>query len=259
MMRENVAKKLWRENEIAINAWLAIPNSWSAEIVASVGFDVVTIDMQHGLIGYQNAVSMLQSISSTNAQPIVRVPWNDPAMIMKVLDAGAMGVICPMINTKEEAQKFVGACRYPPLGYRSYGPLRASLYVGDEYSQHNDEHVVTLAMIETVEAVENIDEILSANGLDGIYIGTMDLSISLGIEDRGEITNPILSEAINKILSSVKQYNLVAGMHTRSVEDTSKMKELGFKLITPMNDSKLLLRYSTSKFKETQDALTRSS
>jgi 4-hydroxy-2-oxoheptanedioate aldolase len=254
-MRENIAKQLWKNNEIVINAWLAIPNSWSAEIVASVGFDVVTIDMQHGLIDYQTAVYMLQSISSTKAQPIVRVPWNDPAMIMKVLDAGAMGVIYPMINTKEEAEKFVGACRYPPLGYRSYGPIRASLYAGDDYSQHSDVQIITLAMIETAESVENIDEILSVKGLDGIYIGTMDLSISLGIEDRGEITDPTLSEAISTILSKVKHHNLIAGMHTRSDEDTSKMKEQGFKLITPMNDSKLLLRYSKSVFKETEDIL----
>ncbi|MHA2098011.1 MAG: HpcH/HpaI aldolase family protein, partial [Candidatus Kariarchaeaceae archaeon] len=233
-------KQIWRDKKSATNAWLTIPNSWTSELIASVGFDCVTIDMQHGLADYQTVLSMLQSISTTEAFPIVRVPWNDPAVIMRVLDAGAMGIVCPMVNTKEEAQKFVGACRYPPIGYRSLGPIRANLTFDGNYFLKANKEIVTLAMIETVEALNNIDLILSVEGLDGVYIGTMDLSISLGIEDLGELSNPILNEAIHKIMKSVKTHNLVAGMHTRSIEEIEILRELGISLITPVNDSRLL-------------------
>ncbi len=132
-MRENKLKCLWQENKTAINAWLTIPSAWTAEVLAHAGFDALTIDMQHGLTDYQTAVTMLQAISTTDVVPLVRVPWNEPAMIMRLLDAGVYGIISPMINNRAEAEAFVSACRYPPLGYRSYGPIRANVYGGDDY------------------------------------------------------------------------------------------------------------------------------
>lgn len=254
-MKVKSIKQQLKNGKKLINAWLAIPNSWTAEIIGKLGFDVITIDMQHGLADYKTVVSMLQSISISESLPIVRVPWNDPAIIMRALDAGAMGIICPMINTKKEASKFVGACRYPPGGYRSYGPIRANLYSGADYFENSNEKIITLAMIETAEAVRNIDDILSVEGLDGVYIGTMDLSISLGIEDHGELSNPILRDAIVKIVASVKKHHLVVGMHTRSIEEIKLLQDIGIQIITPINDSKLFQAAAENVFKQTKMAL----
>ena len=167
-MRPNKLKQLWHQNETAINAWLTIPSAWTAEIMAHAGFDAITIDMQHGLSDFQTTLSMLQAISTTESVPLARVPWNEPAMIMRLLDAGVYGLICPMVNTRADAEAFVGACRYPPLGFRSYGPIRANLYAGDDYFAHANETVLTFAMVETAEALENLEEIVKTPGLDGM-------------------------------------------------------------------------------------------
>ena len=180
MARANGVRELWRAGKPVINSWLGIPSSFSAEVMAHAGWDSLVVDMQHGMIDYQVMVTMLQGISTTETMPLVRVPWNDPAHIQKALDAGAYGIICPMINNRAEAEKFVGSMRYAPLGYRSSGPIRASLYGGADYHAKANDIVVAFGMIETVEAMNNLDEILSTPGLDAVYVGPSDLSISMG-------------------------------------------------------------------------------
>ena len=135
-MKKQPIKERLHQGELILNAWLTIPSAWTAELLAHDGYDALTIDMQHGLIGYETALSILQAISTTDAVPFVRVAWNDPSTIMKMLDAGAQGIICPMINTRSQAEAFVGACRFPPQGYRSCGPIRAELYSDGDYVQH---------------------------------------------------------------------------------------------------------------------------
>lgn len=239
-MRENKLKELWQEGKTAINAWLTIPSAWTAEIMAHAGFDAITIDMQHGLADYQIALSMLQAISTTDAVPLARVPWNEPVTIMRLLDAGVYGLICPMVNSREEAEAFVGACRYPPLGFRSYGPIRANLYAGDDYFENANQRVVTLAMIETVQALENIEEIVTTSGLDGVYVGTVDLSISMGLAGLGDLNDPRLENALNTIVKQVVKHNRIAGIHASTPENAANLSEKGFHLITPANDTKLL-------------------
>jgi 4-hydroxy-2-oxoheptanedioate aldolase len=141
-MRENRIRSLWSQGEAAVNGWLAIPSAFSAETMAHAGWDSLTIDMQHGVIDYQAAVNMLTAISTTPTVPIVRVPWLDPGIIMKMLDAGAYGVICPMVNTREDAEKLVAATHYPPRGTRSFGPIRALLYAGADYARHANDTVI---------------------------------------------------------------------------------------------------------------------
>jgi len=157
MARKNSIKEIWRNGGAALNGWLHIPSSWSAEVMAHQGYDSLVVDLQHGLMNYETAVPMLQAIGTTDVMPLARVPWNEPGIIMKLLDAGAYGMICPMINTREECERFVGACRYFPDGYRSLGPTRAKVYGGADYAQHANQEVITMAMIETAEAVANAD------------------------------------------------------------------------------------------------------
>src|SRR4029450_8382737 len=179
-MRANRLRTLWQTGGAAVNGWLAIPNGFSAETMAQQGWDTLTIDLQHGVVDYQAMVGMLQAISTTSVVPVWRVPWLEPGILMKTLDAGAYAVICPMVNTREDAQRLVAYTHYAPQGTRSFGPVRATLYGGADYFQHANRTIVTFAMIETGQALDNLDSILSVGGLDAVYIGPSDLSISLG-------------------------------------------------------------------------------
>jgi len=152
-VRENALKKLWAQGGAAVNGWLSIPSAFSAEVMAHQGFDSLVIDMQHGVVDYQAAANMLAAISTTPVVPMARIPWNDPAHVMKILDAGAYGVICPMINNRAEAEALVRASKYPPKGYRSFGPVRASIYAGADYAEHANDQLIVMPMIETAEVV----------------------------------------------------------------------------------------------------------
>ena len=167
-MRENTLKAIWARGDAVVNGWLSIPSSFSAEIMAHQGFDSLTVDMQHGVVDYQTAVTMLQAVSTTSTIPLARVTWNDPALLMKILDAGVLGVICPMVSTPEQAEAMVKACKYPPQGYRSWGPVRASIYAGADYGDHANDDVLVMPMIETAEALENLDAILQVPGIDAV-------------------------------------------------------------------------------------------
>ena len=242
-MRKNKLKQLFNSRKPIINSWLSIPSSFSAETMAQQGWDSLTIDMQHGLIDYSNAASMLQAISTTDITPMARVNWNEPGQIMKILDAGCYGIICPMVSNRKEAEKFVQACQYPPKGYRSFGPIRASIYGGSDYAKHADNEILKLAMIETKEALEKLDEILDTPNLDGIYIGPADLSLAVGEEpsfDKPEDTKAY--KEILRVLEAAKKRKLIAGLHNGTPEYAQKMLDKGFNLVTVGSDS----RYITS-------------
>jgi len=183
-MRENTVKKIWAAGGAVINGWLGIPSAVASENMAQAGWDSLTVDLQHGLVDYDSGLSMLQAISTTSITPLARVQWLEPGMIMKLLDAGAYGIICPMINTRAECEAFVGACRYAPKGYRSFGPARANWYAGPDYFKHADSEIIAMAMIETKQAMDNLEDILAVPGLDAIYVGPNDLSITLGLRPR---------------------------------------------------------------------------
>jgi len=239
-MRENTIRRLWGEGRAAVNGWCAIPSSFSAETMAHQGWDSVTVDLQHGVVDYQTAVTMLQAISTTPTMPFVRVPWLEPGIVGKVLDAGAYGVICPMINTRAEAERLVGACRYPPKGYRSFGPIRALLYGGADYPKHANDTVIVFAMIETREALNNLDEILSVPGLDAIYVGPADLSNSLGCTPKFDQDEKPVLEAIDVIVSKAKKHKVVAGIHNGTPEYAQRMIDKGFQFVTIASDARLM-------------------
>ena len=232
-MRKNNLKKLIQEGKPVINGWLQIPHSYPAEVMAKQGYDSLTIDMQHGVVDYPNALQMLQAISTTDVDPMARVNWNEPGQIMKILDAGAYGIICPMVSNKKEAESFVQACLYPPKGYRSYGPIRGLLYGGADYGKHANDEILKFAMIETKEALSNLDEIMSTKGLDGIYIGPADLSLAIGEDPSFDIpeSSPVF-KVILTILEHAKKNKIIPAIHNMSPEYAEKMINLGFKLVT---------------------------
>lgn len=239
-MRPNTLRSIWERGEAVLNGWLHIGNGFAAEVMAHAGWDSLTIDLQHGPLGYAAALTMLQAISTTATIPLARVPWNEPGIIMKLLDAGCYGIICPMINTGEEAERFVQACRYPPQGYRSYGPTRVTLYAGADYAQHANAAVITMAMIETVTALNNLDDILAVPGLDAVYVGPADLSQSLGLPPQVDSTNPQLLAALDTVVASARRHGVIAGLHTAGVPYATQMIERGFRFTTIMSDARLL-------------------
>ena len=240
-MKPNKLKQIWKEGGSAVNGWLNISSSWSAEVMAHAGWDSIVVDFQHGYHTVGDAVQMYQAMSATEVVPMARVPWNDPIYIQRLLDAGAMGIICPMINTGEECERFVSSTRYYPDGIRSAGPTRPNLVMGPDYVKMANDEVIAMAMIETATAVENLDDILSVKGLDAIYIGPGDLGMTLGVVGR-DTTDPIQLAVYDKILAGCKKYGVVAGLHTGSAEYASSMIKLGFQFVTISTDSGLLLK-----------------
>ena len=240
-MRENNVRTIWKRGGAVINGWLGIPSSIAAENMAQAGWDGLTVDLQHGHVDYQVAVTMLQAISTTGTTPLARVPWMEPGIIMKLLDAGAYGIVCPMINTRAECEAFVGACRYAPRGYRSFGPVRATWYGGADYFKHANDTVITMAMIETKQAMDNLDEILSVPELDSLYIGPNDLAISLGYAPSGVPTDPVVIDAIKTIAAGAKRHGVYAGIHCGSTVMAKQMIGLGFQFVTLLADNAFLV------------------
>ena len=239
-MRENRIRALWAQDKAAVNGWLAIPNSFSAETMAHQGWDTLTVDLQHGVIDYQAMVTMLQAISTTPTVPVVRVPWLEPGILMKTLDAGAYGVICPMVSTREDAQKLVAYTTYAPKGTRSFGPVRALLYGGADYPTHADNTIVRFAMIETAQALDNLDAILSVEGLDAIYIGPSDLSLALGCKPTFDDVDEKAAQAIDHILERAKAHGIVAGIHNGTPEKALERIAKGFQFVTVSSDARLM-------------------
>ena len=243
-MRENGVKRIWREGGAVINGWLHVPSSFSAEVMAHAGWDSLTIDMQHGAADYGDVLGMLQAISTTETIPIVRAPWNDPGLVMRLLDAGAYGIICPLVNTREDAERFVGACRYPspgnPLGYRSYGPYRATLYGGSDYPEHADDAVIAMPMIETVQAMQNLDDILSVPGLDAVFVGPSDLGQSMGIGPGLDREEPGILDVFDEVLAAARARDVPVGVFTGSAGYAARMIEKGFRFVTVSTDARLM-------------------
>jgi 4-hydroxy-2-oxoheptanedioate aldolase len=192
------------------------------------------------VLDYQAMVTMLQAISTTATVPVVRVPWLEPGIIMKTLDAGAYGVICPMVNTREDAQKLVAYTHYAPRGTRSFGPVRAVLYGGADYPAQANDTIVVFAMIETAQALDNLDAILSVEGLDAIYIGPSDLSLALGCKPTFDDVDPPVAQAIDHIVERARAHGIVAGIHNGRPDVARARIAKGFRFVTIGSDARLL-------------------
>ncbi len=239
-MRENRLRTVWAEGGAIVNGWLAIANPFSAEVMAHQGWDSLTIDMQHGVVDYQAAAGMLAAISTTGTVPVVRVPWLEEGILMKALDAGAYAVICPMINSAEDAERLIAATHYAPMGRRSFGPVRALLYGGADYPQNANETIVVFAMIETRQGLDNLDEILRVPGLDAIYIGPSDLSLALGCTPTFDDLDPPAAEAVEFVIAKCRERKIVAGIHNGSAESALKRIAMGYQFVTIGSDARLM-------------------
>ena len=222
-------------DDTAFGCWLKVPSSVTAEVAALSGFDYVCIDMQHGFSDRNDLIPMLQAIQPHSPRAIVRVPSNEPSVIGWALDAGATGVIVPLVNSAEEAEKAVKACLYPSKGNRSMGPTRAERVFGEEYVQGVENSIQCLPMIETLDALNNLESILSVDGVDSIYVGPSDLSVNLGLPKGNNDGNPKFDEALEIIVSSCEKYNVVPGIHANSSLADIRQQQ-GFRILTVVED-----------------------
>ena len=237
-MKNSLAAKL-RQGTPCLNGWLSLPSAMAAETMARVGWDSLTVDMQHGVHDFMSAVACMQGIAASGIPALVRVPQNDGGLIGQVLDAGAWGVICPMVNTAEDARQFVAACRYGPAGKRSFGPNRAAAFGTADAPYHtfaNDE-VLAIPMIETVEALENLDAILDVPGVNGCYVGPSDLSLSMGLDARFDREEPAFISTLDKIAKATAARGQFAGIHCLSAGYARKMVDRGFLFTTVASDA----------------------
>lgn len=209
----NTLKEKLRKREVTIGSWITLGHTSIAEIMAKAGFEWLVVDMEHSVITLDTAQQLIQVIEGYGAVPLVRVGENNPTTIKRVMDAGARGVIVPMVNTKEEAEAAVRAVRYPPLGTRGVGLARAQGY-GATFEQYRDwlnRESIVIVQVEHIKAVENLEAILSVPGVDGCIIGPYDLSGSLGMP--GNFDHPDVLAAIRKVEQTCKEKKVTLGMH----------------------------------------------
>ena len=252
-MKKNRIKRIWKEGNAVINGWLSIPNSFSTEIMAHAGWDSLTIDLQHGLNDYSASIEMLQAISITETVPLARVPWNEPGIIMKMLDAGTYGIICPMINSKKACEDFVKACRYPPLGNRNFGAIRANIYEGSDYSVYANNEIITMAMIETKTAVDNLESILSVDNLNGVYIGPADMSLTYGLKPQFDVKEDPVFSNIKLIVNKAKEHGKIAGIHNGTTQYAKEMIALGYQFVTISSDYRAMSSFAQNIVKEMKE------
>jgi 4-hydroxy-2-oxoheptanedioate aldolase len=231
---------VWADGRVALNGWIASPSIITAEAMAAADWDSLTVDLQHGTADYAALLTLLPVIQHAGIVPLVRVPWMDEGIVMRVLDAGALGVIAPMIESPEDAARLVSACRYPPEGGRSFGPIRARLAWGNDYAQRANLEVVSFAMVETRRGVEALDEILAVPGLSGIYIGPADLSLSHGFPPGFDRQEPEMLAVIYSILEKCRARGVRCCLHCGTAEYAADMAKKGFSLLTVSSDARFV-------------------
>ena len=230
-MRLNKVKKLWAEDKTALCGWVATESAVLAETLGQAGFDAVVVDLQHGAADIHNLMGFMHAISATPAVPMVRLPGNVPEIIMKSLDFGSYGLICPLINSADDAARFVDAAMYPPEGGRYFATARVVNYAGADYAKYANQEIVKLAMVETKEGLENVEEILAVEGLDGIFVGPTDLALTLGLTPGPEGSQPVLEEAIAHCLAMTQKAGKKAGIFCSGGAGSARRRDEGFDLV----------------------------
>jgi 4-hydroxy-2-oxoheptanedioate aldolase len=246
----NSVRERWKAGIPTLNGFLSLPNSLSGEIMARAGYDTLTIDMQHGLIDYRSMVEIVTALAATEVAPMVRVPNSDPTFITRVLDVGALGIICPMISNAAEARNFCAGARYHPVGNRSCGPLRARMVYGPDYFTRANEAILVLGMIETPGAIASLDELLEVETMDGIYVGPNDLGIALGMSTGTDREEPEFIKLLEDIARRANRRGKIPGMHTNSTRYARRAIEMGFGFITSCSDAGFVREGASSAVKD---------
>lgn len=244
-MRANPIKQKLRDGGVSIGTWLAIPSPFTARAVARTGFDWYTVDMEHGPIPIDTATLMMMAVRDAGGVPLVRVPWNDGVWFKQALDNGAWGVVVPMVMSRAEAQRAVDWCRHEPRGRRSTGGWQHALSWNttgaDYYQQANDEILIVL-QIEHVQAVEQVDEIVSVEGVDAVFVGPNDLSMSMGINPPiMESDDPAFQQAMTAIREACDRHGVAPGMHCGGIDHVHRQLAEGWRFLASSSDLAFML------------------
>ena len=247
MLRENIVKRKMRSGERSFGAWLHLCSGMAAEIMGDAGFDWILVDMEHGHGDLQTLVGQLQAMNHAKSIPIVRAPWNDLVIIKRILDIGAYGVMIPWVNTKEEAEQAVQACKYPPRGVRGLARnTRATAYGRDfpKYANVANDEILVIVQVETMNAVNNIDDIMSVPGVDVVFIGPSDLSASMNIP--AQYDHPDLLKAMKRVEDAGKRHKVALGTLCSTIEQMQNLVDRGYQFISMGSDASLLVGASTA-------------
>ncbi len=239
----NKIKDIWARGGVAVNVFLNIPSGVAAEIMGRAGWDGMTVDMQHGLHDYRSAVECFQAMGRHDVTPMIRVPANDAAIIGRVLDAGAYGVIVPNVGSGQEAARIVSACRYPPDGIRSNGAVRPLIYESPAgYMARAADDILVMPMIETPDGMRNYREIIRTPGVDAVYIGPNDLGLGLGLGAKMERDEPVILDFYRALVAEADAAGVRCGIHVASVENARMLIGMGFRLVTFVSEAWHMLR-----------------
>ncbi|CAH1689829.1 2,4-dihydroxyhept-2-ene-1,7-dioic acid aldolase [Hyphomicrobiales bacterium] len=252
---KNALKSKIESGQNCVNGWLSVPSGYSAEVMARSGWDSLTVDLQHGVQDYGSMVQCLQAIAAFPVTPLVRVPTNETGIIGKALDAGAWGIICPMVNSPEEAAALVSACLYPPHGRRSNGPNRATSYADHRpYQAFANDEVMVLPMIETAEAVASLEQILDVPGVGGAYIGPSDLGLAHGLPPIFDREEPEMLAIYDRVVRETARRGQIAGIHTLDAAYAARMFDMGFRFATVASDAALMAKGAQAILKTLEQA-----
>ena len=253
----NELRRIFKEGRSVVNGWSNIPSAFAAETMAQCGWDSITFDMQHGLIDYATLIHCLQALKGYPVVPLVRLPWNEPGIIGRVLDGGAMGVICPMVNNADEARALVNAARFPPLGVRSHGPIRAGTLYGQagSYYKTANTDVFVFPMIETPDGMRNLDAILDVEGVDGVYVGPGDLGLTIGLPPILDRREPQILAFYDEIARKCRARGKIAGIHNATGSYSVETQRMGFQFLTILTDNGLLIRAASSEIATVREHL----
>ncbi|MFP4200555.1 MAG: HpcH/HpaI aldolase family protein [Clostridia bacterium] len=253
-MRNRVKAKILN-GEPTVGNWINLPSPSIVEIMAEIGMDWLVLDTEHGSYGEEILESMIRAMKGTDVVPIVRVADTNPALIKKALDRGAYGVICPLVNTAEQARVAVSACRYPPEGMRGVAGTRASAYGKDlgEYFETWNEEVLVICQIETAEALENVREIAAVDGIDVLFIGPFDLSANLGVF--GQIDSDPVTEAIAEIRSAAQEAGVAVGYYAQDVEEVLQSFAEDMKFVAIGSEVRFLQAAAEEAYRRIADGL----
>lgn len=246
----NRAKVLMEQGKPTLGSWLSVSSCQSAEVMSYIGFDWLVIDMEHAPHSFETVENMIRTIERTEVVPMVRVSWNDPVLMKLALDRGAKGIVVPWVNTKEEAAKAVSGCMFPPKGLRGIGGGRTTKYDLDEgkYMAEANDDVLVIIQIETISAVDSIDEIFEVEGLGGAFIGPADLSASMGMF--GQLGRPEFEAAVMKVLEAGKRHKVPVGIHVGSNETAAKRINQGFQFMAISDDIEFMINGAKSALSE---------
>jgi 4-hydroxy-2-oxoheptanedioate aldolase len=236
----NLLKRRWADGQNAVGTWSTLGSPFAAELCAACGFDYLCVDLQHGLYHLDTMVPTLMAASRAGVSPIVRVPINQSHYIGKALDAGAEAVVVPLVNSRDETERAIAACRYPPSGVRSFGPVRSALFLNEAPPADVNQEVLCLVMIETITAVEQAEDICSAPGLDGVYVGPADLALSMGLSPGTARASSEYTGAIDHVRKTCDACQIIPGIHTNGAEQARGYLEAGFRMVTLSSDASLL-------------------